>query len=233
MEMFWNVIPETRTTKLTVELRELVKNGVDPWAFDYPSYYTGEEKKAFEKKVLDHYWFRQIGQETPGRWLHMFRSRIREIMPYYIDRYKSVDLLKNTGDPLESYNLTEEYKEDSKENNTGNSKVTNRSEGLNQTTANNTRKFSNTPEGSIDNLDRHLTEATIDNGSTTVNNETDDISTGQSSGETAGEKTYKLTRRGNIGVQPLGQEINVYRSALINVDMEIIENLNDLFLMVY
>ena len=108
--MEWNVIPPFSNTKVTLELRELVENGVDLWDFEYPSYYTGDEKKAFEKKVIDHYYFRQIGQETVGRFLHYFRARIREIMPFYIQRYKSCEWLDKIEDPLESYNLTEEYK---------------------------------------------------------------------------------------------------------------------------
>lgn len=217
MGMFWNVNPSRRATKVTLELRELIESGVDIWDFEYPSYYTGDEKKAFEQKVIDHYFFRQIGQETPGRWLHYFRSRIREIMPYYIQRYKSVKLMEDAGDPFEAYNLTEEYEE--------NSKGSNSSEGLSETTNNGERRFSNTPQGSIDNIDKFLTEATKENGTNTQQTETHDSNTG--------EKSYKLTRKGNIGVQPLGQEINVYRSALIDVDGEIISELNDLFLMVY
>lgn len=221
----WSLTPPYDNTKVTVELRRLVEQGVKVWDFEYPSYYKGEAKAAFEQKVLDHFWFRQIGQETTGRFLHMFRSRIREIMPYYIQRYESEALLKNAGDPLESYNLTEEYKEDT----SGTSKLQTGSEGLAETTTNNERRFSNTPKGGISDLDRYLTEATKDGGKVTTQTEDDTSSTG----ETSGEKSYKLTRRGNIGVQPLGQEINVYRSALINVDMEIIAELEDLFLMIY
>ena len=41
-------------TKQTVELRSIVESGVNIWDFDYPSFYQGEEKKRFEKKVIDH-----------------------------------------------------------------------------------------------------------------------------------------------------------------------------------
>ena len=221
MGLFWNVIPSNRTTKVTLELRELIESGVNIWDFEYPSYYTGDQKKAFEQKVIDHFYFRQIGQETPGRWLHYFRSRMREIMPYYIQRYESEALLKNAGDPLESYNLTETMKQ--KTTDKGNSESS--SEGKNSTEG--VSKFSDTPTGSIDNLDKYLTSGTQSDAS------------GSSSGsatashENENALEYELTRRGNIGVQPLGQEINVYRSALINVDMEIINELDDLFLMVY
>ena len=68
-------------SKVTLELNDLIESGCNPWAFEYPSYYQGEEKAAFEQKVLDHYRFRQIGQETPGRWLHYFRTRIKKSCP--------------------------------------------------------------------------------------------------------------------------------------------------------
>ena len=37
-------------SKVTVELRDVVESGVKVWDFDYPSYYEGEAKTAFEKK---------------------------------------------------------------------------------------------------------------------------------------------------------------------------------------
>lgn len=225
MGMFWNVIPSRKTSKVTLELRELIDGGVNIWDFEYPSYYKDKAKTEFEQKVIDHFYFRQIGQETPGRWLHYFRTRIREIMPYYIQLYKSVELMENAGDPFEAYNLTETYEEDT----TGTSSVQSGSEGLSETTTNNEHRFSNTPQGSINNIDNYLTEATKDNNTLTTQSEDDSTSTG----ETSGTKKYTMTRRGNIGVQPLGAEINVYRSALIDVDNKIINELNDLFLLVY
>lgn len=216
-------------TRLTVELGEIVESGVNVWDFDYPSYYKDDAKRAFEQKVLDHYRFRQIGQETVGRFLHQFRTRVREIMPYYIQLYESVELMKNAGDPFEAYNLTEEYTETRNGSGTVN--------GTTETTDNETatrdgsRRFSNTPQGSIDNIDTYLTEATKEGDETTRD------ASGNTSTETTSINTddvhYTMTRRGNIGVQPLGQEINVYRSALLDVDMKIIEDLNCLFLGVY
>ena len=205
------------TTRLTVELGEIVDAGVDVWSFDYPSYYKDDAKRAFEQKVLDHYRFRQIGQETVGRWLHMFRTRVREIMPYYIQLYKSVELMENAGDPFEAYNLTEEYTETRSGSVESSENETAEREGE--------RRFSNTPQGAIENIDTYMTEAT---------KEGDNASKNVTAAATNNDDVhYTMTRRGNIGVQPLGQEINVYRSALIDVDMKIIQELNDLFLGVY
>lgn len=224
-------------SKVTVELRELIESGVDIWNFDYPSYYKGDEKKAFEQKVIDHYYFRQIGQETVGRFLHFFRAKVREIMPYYIQRYKSVELFESIKDPLQSYDLTEEYSRDI--TNTGSSSSSGSGSNSGTSTDNESkdseRRHSDTPQGSIENLDNYMSDATKENetvGRTETNSDNYQNSASSQSTDT-GKETYKLTRKGNIGVQPLGQEINVLRSSFINVDMEVIDELKDLFLKVY
>lgn len=224
-------------TKVTVELRELVESGVDIWNFDYPSYYKGDEKKAFEQKVIDHYYFRQIGQETVGRFLHYFRAKVREIMPYYIQRYESVALFKSIDDPLRSYELTEEYTRDI--TNTGSSSSSgsgsNSGTSTEDATKDGERRHSDTPQGSISNLDKYMSDATKENEAVnrTETNADNYQNTASSQSTDTGKETYKLTRYGNIGVQPLGQELNVLRSSFINVDMEIIDELKDLFLKVY
>lgn len=212
-------------SKVTLELREIVESGINIWNFDYPSYYKGDEKTAFEQLVIDHYYFRQIGQETVGRFLHMFRTKIREIMPYYIQRYETVDLMKSIPDPLQSYDLTEELtRETSSEGSSSASGVSREEDTIKRE-----RRVSDTPQGSIDNLDDYMSEASRDNEETF----SDVSSSNESTNEGSGTEHYKLTRKGNIGVQPLGQEINVLRSSIIDVDMEIIEELNDLFLKIY
>ena len=246
-----------KTSKVTIELDELLRSGFKLWDFDYPSFYEGAEKEAFEQKVIDHYRFRQIGQETPARFKHYFQTRVREIMPYYIQRYKSVKLMEDVGDPFEAYNLTEEYNENSSGSgtktgtatvkNTGTSTSTLDSEtnGSKTTSEDKVHKHLDTPMGAFENLDDYLSDASKDENTVTdsdnVATTSDTSSTSSDEGETTtsestedtGSRSYTLTRRGNIGVQPLGAEINAYRSALINVDMEVINELSDLFLLVY
>lgn len=243
-------------TGVTVELREIVESGVNPWAFEYPVprskiEYNGKlckvdfDKAAFEKKVLDHYWFRQIGQETPGRWLHYFRARIREIMPYYVQVYEFDAKFRNIEDPLESYNLMETFQQQTQGSGRVTGETSGTSTGSSSGTSNRTEnkesinKFSDTPQGAVSNLDTHLTNATrIDEDNTeemTNNAETSGTSSGTSSQESSdeGSVSHTLTRKGNIGVQPLGGEVQNIRSAFINIDMQIIDELKDLFLQVY
>ena len=207
-------------TGVTVELGEIVARGVNIWDFEYPVprstiEYNGKtctvdfDKATFEQKVIDHYRFRQIGQETVGRFLHYFRSKVREIMPYYVQLYEFDAKFRNIEDPLESYNLTEEFKQ----NTQGTGKVNDTNTG--------TSVFSDTPQGSIANLDIYMSNATKGNTESEQNS------------ESSGETSHTLTRKGNIGVQPLGGEVENIRSAFVNIDMQIIDELADLFLKIY
>lgn len=224
-------------TGVTVELGEIVDSGVDIWAFTYPSYYSGEEKKAFEQKVLDHYRFRQIGQETPGRWLHYFRTRMREIMPYYIQLYESQATMQALDDPFGNVDVVETFEEtttgSAASEDSANS--TTSTEATHAANNRNTRKFSNTPQGELSNLDSYLTEATVEDMTA------DEADTAEVTGNTAstgrtdteGKTTHTLTRKGNQGVNTYAHDMKELRETFLNIDMQIIRELNDLFLGVY
>lgn len=248
-------------TKTTVELRELIESGIDIWDFDYPSFYEGSEKQTFEQKVIDHYYFRQIGQETPARWLHYFRARIREIMPYYKQLYDTVQVMDALEDPFGNLDVTETFEQktsDSSETtstgstsatSTGTSEVANNSQdnAKIEREDTSTRKFSNTPQGSISNMDNYLTEATVDlvdssqtenktGNSTTngTNNSSDEAeSSATSSGSSSGTVTHTLHRKGNQGVNTYAHDMKEFREILLNIDLMIINELNDLFLKIY
>lgn len=252
------------TSRLTLELRDIVDNGdnsVDIWDFEYPSFYKGDDKKAFEKKVIDHYYFRQIGQETVGRFLHMFRTRVREIMPYYIQLYESEKYMKEIEDPFATVDYTETYEEETTGQMTGQSSGTASGNGTSsvsgtQTGTHNTvtdseadkeHRFSNTPQGSISNLDNYMTEASKDKetnsesveGSTSGQSSSETTekssseSTAQSSSESSGTTKRTLTKKGAMGVTTFGHDMIEYRQSFLNIDLMIIHDLNDLFLGVY
>lgn len=248
-------------TKVTLELNDLIESGCDPWDFDYPSYYKDEEKKAFEQKVIDHYRFRQIGQETPGRWLHYFRSRIREIMPYYIQLYESQAMMQAIEDPFGNVDFTETFEQTSTGERSGSLKrstsgsldsaTTGSSEVSTQDAETNagssTKKFSNTPQGSIENLDSYLTEATMENaenektanGTSSASDEgtRKDTSTGTQDDTTQDTETgtirHTMTKKGNQGVNTYAHDMKELRETFLNIDLMIINELKDLFLMVY
>ena len=224
-------------TQVTVELRQIVESGVDVWDFEYPSFYEGIEKKAFEQKVLDHYWLRQIGQETVGRWLHCFRSRIRDIMPYYIQLYESERFMKEIEDPFATVDYTETFEEEHTGESSGTSTTPNtgtEEEGRIHT-ENHQHMFSNTPQGSISNLTQYMTEASVetadDNDDLTRTSEA--TSTGTATGTERGTVRHTLTKKGAMGVTTFGHDMIEYRQSFLNIDLMVINELKDLFLQVY
>lgn len=246
-------------SKVTLELRDVLasydENGrpFKLWDFDYPSYYKDEAKTAFEQKVIDHYLFHQIGVETIARFKHNFKTRIREIMPYYIQMYKSVEIMDGIDDPFGNVDMTETFEQTSTGTSSGTSSNTENGTSSSNETANKTdnktatedteHRFSNTPQGEISNIDSYLTEASKDNkdqtenitsnGTVTTENESTITSTGSSESENSGTVKHTLTRKGNQGVNTYAHDMIEYRQSFINVDMMIIGALRDLFLLVY
>lgn len=246
-------------TKVTMELREVLVSRdenvkyFDLWDFDYPSYYKDEAKRAFEQKVIDHYYFHQIGCETIARFKHNFRTRIREIMPYYMQYYKSVEIMNGIDDPFGNVDISETFEQTSTDTSSGSSTSTESGASLSDETATKTdakkatedtnHRFSNTPQGAIENIDDYLTEAAKDskdqtenitsNGTVTTTNESRISSTGTSESENTGRVRHTLTRKGNQGVNTYAHDMIEYRQSFIDVDMMIIGALKDLFLLVY
>ena len=228
------------TTRLTVELRDIVDNGensVNLWDFEYPSFYEGEQKKAFEQKVIDHYYFRQIGSETVGRFLHQFRTKVREIMPYYIQLYESEKYMDELEDPFATVNYTETYSETSSgtSSDVSNTSTSTESDENRTGSVDNVNKYSKTPQGSISNIDNYLTEATVnettsnDNVNVTASGSGESTSTGTSSGTVE----HTLTKKGAMGVTTFGHDMIEFRQTFLNIDMMVINELNDLFLKIY
>lgn len=56
--------------------------------FDYPIY-DEAYRPVLEKKILKHYYTREIGAETVGLWKLFLDTRMNEIMPYYNKLYQS------------------------------------------------------------------------------------------------------------------------------------------------
>ena len=78
---------------VTIQLCELIDAGfcdelLTGWQWDK---YNDEQDKRLRKKLVDHYYFREIGLVPPGIWKHEFIRKMNEIMPKYISLYKLLD----------------------------------------------------------------------------------------------------------------------------------------------
>lgn len=91
--------------KYTTFLKTLVESGFDLGLNEYPIW-DEEYRPILNKKIMDHYWFREIGQETPGLFKFYLNRTMNEIMPYYNQLYKTTILEYN---PIHNVDYTEEH----------------------------------------------------------------------------------------------------------------------------
>ena len=185
------------------------------FSFDYPIFdetYRG----VIETKILKHYYTREIGLETVGLWLHKLDVKMNEIMPYYNQLYKSCLLEFN---PFYNTDLT--TKRDIKTNEKGNSK------DETNTTNKEWELYSDTPQGSVKNLENetYLTNATKNTGDGNTLNK----------GETNVDNVqdYLETVKGKIGGENYSSLLEQYRKTFLNIDMMIIDELSDLFMNIW
>lgn len=160
------------------------------------------------KKILKHYYLREIGTETVGVWILWVNTRLEEIMPYYNEVYKSALLEFN---PFNDVDVTREHEE----------KIV--KYGNVVSTGKSIDKYSDTPQGGIKGLEdgTYLTNANIGDSKGTVKTDNDD--------------TIKFTekyigKQGSVSYSKLLQE---FRKTMLNIDMMVINDFNDLFMLLW
>jgi hypothetical protein len=200
----------------TISLKEIIDAGVDIFDFDYPIF-DETYRSILEEKIKNHFMFREIGVETIGKFKFNLKARLNEIMPYYNKRYKAQALEQRI---LDNYDVTETYNRTVTNADNSNSTVND--------TGDTKELYSDTPQGRIDfdgTESDYLTRLTKNVQNTT--NQAETISNGN------GTENWTRTMKGNIGVQTDADAVVKYMSSLVNVDMEVISNLSDLFMMIY
>ena len=169
------------------------------------------------KKILKHYYTREIGFETAGLWMLWMNRRLEEIMPYYNQLYSSALLEFN---PLHDVDYT---REGTREND-----GTSETSGTNSQTNNKTTRdlYSNTPQGALNGVETetYLTDArkVTDAGTTT----------GTYSDENETNTTEEYTERihGKMGAGNYSKMLIDFRSTMLNIDMMVIDEFSDLFM---
>lgn len=195
--------------------------------FDFPIF-DADYKTVLEKKILLHFYTREIGYETVGLWKLKLKTKLNEIMPYYNKLYETAVLEYN---PFYNVSLNREHtlkrnEQRSGESNTDTSgTVTDENEGLTW------QKFSDTPQGGITGLD---TDTYLTNATKSTNNSTNEQTTDQNVTNTTESNLDSLDAyiehvSGANGSMSLSKLLKEFRETLINVDLMIIDELRPLF----
>lgn len=195
---------------------------------------TRNRRLELNTKIIEHYYFREIGFETVPRFLFALRRKMNEIMNYYNQMYKSATIDFN---PLWNVEMHEKYTHTIEDNSTTTSKGESTSGGENTTTVDNINIESDTPPTELTESDikanKYASKTNYDKSTNTLSLG----ATGHSEGEvgTVGKKIEsfeKLTEGSSAGL-PYSNAIKQWREIMVNIDMMIVDELKDLFMNVY
>lgn len=224
--------------------------------FEYPIF-DESYRSVLETKILKHYYTREIGEETVGLWKLRLDTRMNEIMPFYNQLYKSellefnpmydVDYtIEHKGKKDETKNDDEKLLSDTTRNDTFNSKQNTSSNVTATTDKTGYDLYSDTPQGSLVNINNetYLTNATkTSNNGTNISDETGEMigeNTGSGITKLDNKKTnstvinnlneYLESVKGKRGGESFSEMLVKYRETFVNIDVLVINELKDLFI---
>ena len=222
----------------TIELRFL-ENPPMTKLFDFPyDYYMKglvsdevykQNKKDFENKFLEFYYFDEIGYKTPDRFKQRLKNYLDMGFKKWQERYnKELEVERQNINFLLNKDLVEERITEG--NATGNSTVNSTNTSNSNNTANNKNIVNDTPDTRF---------ATTENFATSI---TEDKTISQSTNTGTGETTStsnqnnnvtdKFTSKGNIGITSSAELLEKWRDVIIDIDNEIIEEAYKLFMQI-
>lgn len=192
--------------KYTVVLRSLIENPQTKTKLDealatYPLYKAKNDhdiiptRELLNQKILDHYKYREIGFETIGRFLDELRIVMNEIMPYYNEMFKTVEIMADLEDIFNNVDIVETYEEERSQTSSNEGTATNKTTSTGEETVtksgetetdisktdeanasgtvnkSNDKRVSDTPQNNVNDLDNYLSEHEKNDGSETVESE--------------------------------------------------------------
>ena len=161
-------------------------------------------KERLAKKIVDHYYFKDIGMETIGMFKHYAKIQMQEIMESKLPLIYSAAI---EYDPLVNVDYTETFNRNVEMDSTSNGS------GI--------VISSDTPQTNIN-------KQNILNGSYASNASASDQ---EASGNNTTDEEYTKRVKGNSGVSATAQKmVEQYRQNIRAIDYEIINELNDLFM---
>ena len=217
----------------TTELRYLIEKNFDIGLKNYPIF-KEEYRDILNKKIINHYYFREIGLETPALFSFFMNRKMFEIMQYYNQLYNS-ELIKI--EPLTRVDMWETFIREEKEAlNRHQDDIGNFSGNMNHD-SNDFNVYADTPQGmiSIGDIKNNTwaSNATQDefNEKTTTNQDTTNATTIEQGIETG--MNYTKHNAGNPATRTDSEMLMEYRKTFLNIDMMVINELEPLFMQIY
>lgn len=222
----------------TMELRELIQmRGDDHIGLsDYPLF-DESYRDELNKRIVDHYYFHEIGYETAEMFIHFMGERMRLIMPpmnkLYLTTLMEIDPLTTMRIRTTSKNEREasgELTRDITQNTDNKSQATGKSVADSKS-----RAVSSTfPQTMLSENQDYATGATDTIGNSTTDTNGSETSNSKSTGAHTQSDSEQSTGNSDTLMEgftgSMADLIVKYRNSIINVDAMIIEQLSDLFM---
>lgn len=180
--------------------------------FSYPLF-DQNYKSVIETKILRHFYTREIGAETVGLWKHFLSRKLNEIMPYYNKLYQSELLDFN---PFYDTDLTRDHKKDGSGTNT--------TETVSDGSSDEWVYRNDTPQGGIQGLQSLEYLSSADHNAGDVDN------TVNVDGAYTDTESYLEHVKGKGGGASYSAMLKEYRETFLNIDLQIIDELEPLFM---
>ncbi len=228
----------------TIELRKICdiygRDTVESWfsSYELSDYLTPVQialiekynvwsKEKLAKKIVNHYYMREIGFETPEIFEIYARGTMTEIMEEYLLKIYSKFL---EYDPLSSVDFVEEYtrtiENESQNQGQSNSNSSNSASGLNVS--------SDTPQGQINKAEVLQGKYASNVNASETESDIQDETITQNEGSSNTLEKYTHSMKGDNGVIVTNQYlVREFRELATSFDLEIIERLSNLFMGIY
>lgn len=221
-------------------------NDARPKLFPGFSTYDPAHAIPLSNLIMGRFLNREICETPYAKWQFMFTQRLNEIMPYYNQLFQSVEMIPpedifNDVNYQRSLTDTKEGTSTKSENEKISSESTMTSDSTYAPNVTSISTSINTPQSEITDF---LDNKYLNSASKTWNDGDDiTVNSGESKGSGSTERIGKQndSSTSNIAEQYKGKKsgtpyimlLKEYRQQILNIDMMIIEELEDLFFMVY
>lgn len=239
------------------------KSMIDKALSTYPIYSPEKlydlipNRSELNQRILNHYKYREIGFETVGRFLDELEITMCEIMPRYNELFKTVEIMAELPSPFDNVDVVETFEQESTSNQSATASSSNSSEGEQNTSgssdttsgSNSKTVHSETPSDDLgvtasdiqnvsyaDDIEWSRGEGNenVNTSQETSHNESSEA-TSESSARGSGTVKHTLTKKGNQGVNTYAHDMNEFRTSIIDVVDQIVNDprLNELFMCVF
>lgn len=202
---------------------------------DYPIW-DANYRDILNRKIVNRYLNREIGMENIERWVHRMRSKMHEIMPPYVELFNTTLLDLDPTKTVDIKTLTEGVVNSLRQS-SGETDTAGSSESTTTATAGSKNRQMNLdfPQFALAENADYATSGADSNAQNTSSGTSNISESGKvEATDTTSDDSTTTGESRTVGYQGVPADlILAARSVIINIDIAIIEDLSDLFMLVW